>query len=111
MRRRPGRPAALLPVIALAQLIIVLDGTIVAIALPQIQQALDFSSASLQWVVNAYALAFGGALLTAGRITDRFGRRPALVTGLVMFSVVSAVGGAAQNATWLVASRAAQGLF
>lgn len=102
--------AGTLAVIGMAQLIIVLDGTIVAIALPQMQRALMFSSSGLQWVVNAYALTFGGTLLAAGRLADRYGRRRSLAIGLILFSVVSAVGGAAQTALWLVLARAAQGL-
>jgi EmrB/QacA subfamily drug resistance transporter len=106
---QPLHARGVLTAVALAQLMIVLDGTIVAIALPQIQQALGFSNASLQWVVNAYALGFGGALLLAGRLTDRLGRRRCLIAGLVMFSLVSAVGGAAPTATVLVVARAVQG--
>jgi MFS family permease len=105
-----GKAGRLLAVLATAQLIIILDGTIVAIALPQMQRALGFSAASLQWVVNAYALAFGGALLAAGRLTDRLGRRRCLIAGLLAFGVVSVLGGAAQSSAWLVAARAGQGL-
>src|SRR3954452_17973660 len=105
------RRSGVLPVVALAQLMILFDGTIVAIALPQMKAELSFSSATLQWVVNAYALAFGGALLLGGRLVDRFGRRRALVTGLVLFSVASAAGGLAETAAWLVVARGAQGLF
>lgn len=96
--------------VALAQLMIVLDGTIVTIALPAVQRDLSFSQASLQWVVNAYTLAFGGLLLLGGRIADRVGRRRLMVVGLVAFSLVSGVGGLAQSQLWLVLARGAQGV-
>ncbi|MGW0045455.1 MFS transporter [Rhodococcus sp. NPDC003348] len=98
-------------VIALAQLMVVLDATIVNIALPAAQRGLGFSDGDRQWVVTAYALAFGSLLLLGGRISDLFGRRNAFVVGLVGFAAMSAVGGAAVNFPMLVAARAGQGVF
>ncbi|EME18276.1 MFS transporter [Rhodococcus triatomae] len=100
-----------LAVIALAQLMVVLDATIVNIALPAAQRALEFSDADRQWVVTAYALAFGSLLLLGGRLSDLFGRRNTFVIGLVGFAAMSAIGGAAVNFTMLVAARAGQGVF
>jgi EmrB/QacA subfamily drug resistance transporter len=102
---------AALAVLALAQLMVVLDTTIVNVALPQIQRALHFSSAAnLQWVVNAYVLAFGGFLLLGGRVADRYGRRRVFVAGVVLFAAASLAGGVADSSALLVASRAVQGL-
>lgn len=100
-----------LAVIGLAQLMVVLDATIVNIALPAAQKSLEFSDADRQWVVTAYALAFGSLLLLGGRLSDLFGRRNTFVIGLVGFAVMSAVGGAALNFPMLVAARAGQGVF
>ncbi|HEV2633866.1 MAG TPA: MFS transporter [Actinocrinis sp.] len=97
--------------IALAQLMVVLDGTIVNIALPSAQRDLGISDANRQWVVTAYALAFGGLLLFGGRISDRWGRRRAFMIGLVGFAGASALGGAAVNTTMLLGARALQGAF
>jgi len=98
-------------VLALAQLMVVLDTTIVNVALPSIQRALDFSSAaSLQWVVNAYVLTFGGFLLLGGRVADRYGRRLVFVSGVVLFAAASLACGLAGSSGLLVASRAVQGL-
>ncbi|WP_112248164.1 MFS transporter [Kribbella monticola] len=99
-----------LALICMAQLMVVLDGTIVNIALPHIQLDLGFSNASLPWVVNAYALAFGGLLLLGGRIGDILGRRKVFMFGVVLFGVASFLGGIAQNETLLLASRILQGL-
>lgn len=101
----------ILGVIALAQLVVVLDATIVNIALPTAQEALGFSNDNRQWIVTGYALAFGSLLLLGGRLSDLFGRRPMFITGLVGFAAASAVGGAAQNFEMLVGARAAQGVF
>jgi len=98
-------------VLALAQLMVVLDATIVNIALPSAQRALGFSVADRQWVVTAYALAFGGLLLLGGRLADIAGRRRMFLIGLAGFAVASAVGGAAGNFATLAAARAAQGAF
>ncbi|MEY9858854.1 EmrB/QacA subfamily drug resistance transporter [Catenulispora sp. GAS73] len=97
--------------IALAQLMVVLDGTIVNIALPSAQRDLGISDANRQWVVTAYALAFGGLLLFGGRIADRWGRRRAFLIGLIGFAGASALGGAAVNTAMLLGARALQGAF
>jgi EmrB/QacA subfamily drug resistance transporter len=96
-------------VIATAQLMVVLDATIVIIAQPHIQAALGFSDSGLEWVVNAYALAFGGLLLLGGRAGDLFGRRRMFVVGLLLFSAASLAGGFATSQAWLLAARAVQG--
>lgn len=101
----------ILAVIGIAQLMVVLDATIVNIALPSAQQDLGFSNDSRQWIVTAYALAFGSLLLLGGRIGDLFGRKWTFIGGLIGFSVASAVGGAAESFGVLVGARAAQGLF
>ena len=97
--------------VGLAQLMVVLDATIVTIALPSAQRALGFSNADRQWVVTAYALAFGGLLLLGGRLSDLVGRRRMLIIGLVGFAAASAVGGAATSFGVLVIGRGAQGAF
>ena len=97
--------------ISLAQLMVVLDATIVNIALPSAQQDLGISDANKQWVITAYALAFGGLLLFGGRIADLWGRKRAFVVGLTGFALASAVGGAAADQAMLLGSRAAQGAF
>jgi len=99
-----------LVVIALAQLMVVLDATIVNIALPSIQKALHFSATGLEWVINAYALTFGGLLLLGGRAGDLFGRRRMFVIGIVVFTLGSLAGGFATSAAWLIIARAAQGI-
>jgi EmrB/QacA subfamily drug resistance transporter len=100
-----------LPIIALAQLMVVLDVTIVNIALPSAQRSLHISTADRQWVVTAYTLAFGGLLLLGGRIADYTGRKRTFLIGLIGFAAASAVGGAATNAAMLFGARAAQGVF
>ncbi|SBV05820.1 drug resistance transporter, EmrB/QacA subfamily [Streptomyces sp. Ncost-T6T-1] len=100
-----------LAVIALAQLMVILDGTIVNIALPSAQRALDMSDADRQWVITAYTLAFGGLLLLGGRIADLVGRKRAFVIGLAGFAAASALGGAATGPGMLFAARALQGAF
>jgi EmrB/QacA subfamily drug resistance transporter len=102
--------AAALVVISTAQLMVVLDATIVAVALPSIQGALHFSIADLQWIVTAYTLTFGGLLLVGGRLGDMFGRRRMFVFGLVVFSLASLAGGLATTSAWLIAARAVQGV-
>jgi len=97
--------------IAVAQLMIALDATIVSIALPSAQAALGASDADRQWVVTAYTLAFGGLLLLGGRIADYLGRKRAFMIGLAGFALASLAGGAAPNFAALVAARAAQGAF
>lgn len=100
-----------LVVVAVCQLLVVLSASVVNIALPQMQQALDISDANRPWVVTAYTLGVGGLLLLGGRIADSVGRRKALVTGLVGFAVASGLGGLAGNAAVLFAGRGAQGVF
>src|SRR5437762_5255093 len=99
-----------LALLAAAQFVVVLDASIVNVALPSIGKALDFSRDDLSWVVNAYTLVFGGFLLLGGRLADLFGRRRMFMGGLVLFSLASLLGGLAQSSTWLIAARAAQGL-
>ncbi|TVL92635.1 MFS transporter [Streptomyces sp. SAJ15] len=98
-----------LAVIAACQLMVVLDITIVNIALPDIQSALDFSTTGLSWVVNAYTLAFGGLLLLGGRVGDILGRRRVFSYGVLLFAFASLLGGLAQTSGWLLAARALQG--
>src|SRR3954469_2732772 len=100
-----------LAALGLAQLMVILDVTVVNIALPSAQRALGFSDADRQWVVTAYTLSFGGLLLLAGRRADLVGRKRTLVIGLVGFALASDLGGAAQSFGILVAARALQGLF
>ena len=104
-----GRLGLALLVIATAQLMVVLDGTIVNVALPHIQQALGFSGTGLEWVVNAYAITFGGLLLLGGRAGDILGRRRVFVSGLLLFSAASLLGGFATSQAWLLTARAVQG--
>lgn len=100
-----------LAVIGVAQLMIILDASIVNIALPQAQKALHISDANRQWALTAYTLAFGGLLLLGGRVTDYFGRKRTFLVGLLGFAAASALGGAAQSAGWLFGARAIQGVF
>jgi EmrB/QacA subfamily drug resistance transporter len=101
----------ILAVIAIAQLMIVVDASIVNIALPHAQSALHISNANRQWVITAYTLAFGGLLLLGGRIADYFGRKRMLLIGLIGFAVASALGGLAPDAAVLFTARAIQGAF
>src|SRR5713226_8329701 len=98
-----------LVLIATAQLMVVLDATIVNVALPHVQQSLGFSGTGLEWVVNAYALTFGGLLLLGGRVGDLLGRRRMFIAGIVLFSAASLLGGFATTQAWLLAARAVQG--
>nr|WP_256257098.1 MFS transporter [Streptomyces sp. MUSC 14] len=100
-----------LAVIGLAQLMVVLDATIVNIALPSAQQDLGFDNNGRQWIVTAYSLAFGSLLLLGGRLADLFGRKTTFIIGVVGFATASAIGGAANGFTMLVVARAVQGLF
>ena len=99
-----------LVVLCIGVLMIVLDATVVNVALPSIQTDLGFSTSSLAWVVNAYLIAFGGLLLLAGRIGDLIGRRTVFVTGLALFTVASLLCGASQSPEMLVAARFVQGI-
>ncbi|MFE0330033.1 MFS transporter [Streptomyces sp. NPDC058960] len=108
--RREGRPGIALTVIAACQLMVVLDATIVNIALPHIQDALKFSTTDLTWVVSAYTLTFGGLLLLGGRAGDILGRRRVFMTGILLFTFASLLGGLAQEPWQLLAARALQGV-
>jgi len=100
-----------LAVVAVAQLMVVLDATIVNIALPSAQRALGFPDNDRQWIVTAYALAFGSLLLLGGKLGDLFGRKTTFITGLVGFALASCLGGAAQSFGVLVGARVLQGIF
>src|SRR6185437_9299418 len=111
-RAAPGRlarPSVLLFVILAAQLMVVLDGTIVNVALPHIQHSLGFSSGGLSWVLNAYILTFGGLLLLGARAGD-LARRRTFLTGIALFSLSSLAGGFAPTGGVLLAARALQGV-
>jgi EmrB/QacA subfamily drug resistance transporter len=108
--RRGHHPAVALAVIAASQLMVVLDVTIVNIALPQIQQALGFATTDLSWVLNAYTLTFGGLLLLGGRAGDILGRRRVFIAGILLFTLASLLGGLATTSGWLLAARALQGV-
>jgi len=99
-----------LVIVCLAQFMVVLDATVVNVALPSIQADLGFSAADLQWVINAYTLVFGGFLLLGGRAGDLFGRRKLFLAGVAVFSFASLLNGLASSETWLVAARGLQGL-
>ena len=101
----------ILGVVCLGQLMVVLDATVVNIALPSAQRDLAFSNADRQWVVTAYSLAFGGLLLLGGRLSDLVGRKRMLVIGMVGFAAASALGGAAPSIAVLIIARAVQGAF
>jgi EmrB/QacA subfamily drug resistance transporter len=98
-----------LALLAMAQFVVVLDASIVNVALPSIGRGLHFSQDSLSWVVNAYVLTFGGFLLLGGRAADLLGRRIVFITGLIVFALASLAGGLAQSEAWLIAARAVQG--
>jgi EmrB/QacA subfamily drug resistance transporter len=101
----------ILAVIGIAQLMVVLDTTVMNIALPSAQHALHFSTADRQWVVTAYTLSFGSLLLLGGRLADLVGRKYTFLAGLIGFAGVSAIGGASTSFTMLVTARACQGIF
>ena len=101
----------ILGVVSIAQLMVVLDATIVNIAMPSAQQALHITDANRQWIMTAYTLAFGGLLLLGGRIADYIGRKRAFLIGLIGFAGASALGGVAANAGTLFAARGLQGAF
>ncbi|SOD72062.1 EmrB/QacA subfamily drug resistance transporter [Jatrophihabitans sp. GAS493] len=107
---RPGHPGLLLAVILTCQLMVVLDATIVNIALPEIKSSLGFTPTGLSWVINAYTLSFGGLLLLGARAGDILGRRRTFIGGLALFTLASLVGGFAGNAEMLLIARAAQGV-
>ena len=109
----PGRhvpPWLVLSIVLIGQFMVVLDASIVNVALPSIQRDLHFSSSGLQWVINAYTLTFAGFLLLGGRAADLFGRRRIFMVGLAVFTLSSLLGGMAQSEAWLMGARALQGL-
>lgn len=106
-----ARRWAILAVLGIAQLMVVLDGTVVNIALPSAQADLGFSDPDRQWIITAYALAFGSLLLFGGRLADVMGRKAVLLIGLIGFALASALGGLAGNFEVLVLARALQGVF
>ena len=99
-----------LALLAMTQFVVILDASIVNVALPSIGTDLDFSQDNLSWVVNAYTLTFGGFLLLGGRMADLLGRRRMFISGLILFGIASLLGGLAQSDAWLIAARAVQGL-
>ena len=109
-RQRPDRPRLVLATILTTQLMVVLDMSIVNVALPHMQQALDFSPTGLSWVVNAYSLAFGGLLLLGARSGDLLGRRPTYLAGITVFTLASLAGGFATTGGALVTARVVQGI-
>src|SRR4051795_8701741 len=106
MARRP----AMVTLLCTAQFVVVLDATIVAIALPAIQRSLRMATADLQWVLSAYTLAFAGFLVLAGRLADLHGRRRVFIAGLALFSVASLACGLSRSAGLLITARTVQGL-
>src|SRR6478735_8192214 len=99
-----------LAVLALAQVVLVLDSTVVNVALPSIQRQFDLSNAHLAWIINGYALAFGGCLLLGGRLADLYGRRKLFMIGIAIFSGASLLAGLAWDAPVIVAMRFIQGM-
>jgi EmrB/QacA subfamily drug resistance transporter len=108
--RIPASSSFILGTVLVAQLMVVLDASIVNVALPHMQAALNFSQTRLSWVMNAYTLAFGGLLLLGARAGDLLGRRRVFLAGMAVFTVASLLGGFATTGEWLIASRAVQGL-
>src|SRR5919197_4199762 len=106
----PRSRAAMVALLCVAQFVVVLDATIVAIAMPAIQRSLHVATADLQWVVTAYTLAFAGFLVLAGRLADLHGRRRAFMAGLALFAGASLACGLSRSAGLLIAARALQGL-
>ncbi|EAP99181.1 putative transmembrane efflux protein [Janibacter sp. HTCC2649] len=110
-RERDVRRAAVgVGIVLIAQLMLVLDATVVNVALPEIQADLGFTPAGLSWVLNAYTLAFGGLLLLGGRLGDVLGRLRTFELGLAIFTLASLLGGLATSPSWLIASRTLQGV-
>ena len=107
---RPAHPTATLMLACLAQFMVILDVSVVNVALPAIRNGLHFSEVDLQWVVNAYTVTFAGFLLLGGRAADLLGRRKVFVAGLVLFALASLAGGVANSQGVLIVARAVQGL-
>src|SRR6202165_1931519 len=110
MEARRVNPWLVLVIVGWAEFMVILDATIVNVPLPSIQRGLHFSPSSLQWIVNAYTLAFGGFLMLGGRAADLLGRRRMFLLGIVLFSAASLMNGLAGSGGVLVAGRALQGL-
>jgi EmrB/QacA subfamily drug resistance transporter len=110
MPHRAAHPWVVLVLVCLAQFMVILDATVVNVALPSIQTDLEMAEADLQWVVNAYTLTFGGFLLLGGRAGDLIGRKRLFLAGVVVFTVASLLDGLAQSSEWLIAARGLQGL-
>ncbi|WP_245745943.1 MFS transporter [Nocardia altamirensis] len=108
--QRPVRSSLVLVTLLTCQLMIILDITVMNVALPRIRTDLDFSATGLAWVMNAYTLVFGGLLLLGGRAGDLFGRRNLFIVGTALFTLASLAGGLAPSATWLLVARVAQGI-
>jgi EmrB/QacA subfamily drug resistance transporter len=108
--RTSTNPWVILLLVCIAQFMVILDATVVNVALPSIQKDLGLSEANLQWIVNAYTLVFGGFLLLGGRAGDLLGRKRLFLAGVVVFTVASLLNGLATNSTWLISTRALQGL-
>jgi EmrB/QacA subfamily drug resistance transporter len=108
--RGSSNPWIVLVLVCIAQFMVILDATIVNVALPSIQRDLEMTNADLQWVVNAYALLFGGFLLLGGRAGDLIGRKRVFLAGVIVFTLASIVCGVAQSETWLIVARGVQGL-
>jgi EmrB/QacA subfamily drug resistance transporter len=109
-KKQSAVSAFILVILSMAQFMVVLDFSIVNVALTTIQKELHFSQANLQWAITAYALTFGGLLLLGGGLSDLYGRKRVFLTGLILFSLVSFVGGIAQSQIMLIISRAVQGI-
>src|ERR1700730_7168539 len=105
---RTFNPWVVLTLVCMAQFMVILDATVVNVALPSIKHGLKFTDADLQWIVNGYTLTFGGFLLLGGRAGDLFGRRRIFLIGLVIFSAASLFNGIAQSPTMLIVGRAVQ---
>src|SRR5881628_2602113 len=110
MKRHATNPWVILVLICFAQFMVVLDATVVNVALPSIQADLGLSEANLQWIVNAYTLVFGGFLLLGGRAGDLLGRKRLFLFGLVVFTLASLANGLASSSGMLIGFRAVQGL-
>jgi len=104
------KPNAVLAVVAVAQFMVILDASVVNVALPSIKVDLGFSEQNLSWILNAYTLIFGGFLLLGGRLADRLGRRRLFVTGIALFATASLICGVAQSDGMLLVARGLQGL-
>src|ERR1700735_4611009 len=107
---RAGHDRVVLAIACVAQFMVVLDVSIVTVALPSIGRDLHYSPGGLQWVVNAYVLTFAGFLLLGGRAADLFGRRRVYLFGIALFTAASLAGGIATDSAWLTAARAVQGV-